>query len=96
MAGGAASSTAPTNKARDVMPRAIKLRLGLAGDNSPEPVVMPGYYAHPCIIICESHTQLFLGNFESFPDVANLDALMLACRPADVPDRLLRAVPDLN
>ena len=36
MAGGAASSTAPINKARDVMPRAIKFRLGLAGDNSPE------------------------------------------------------------
>ena len=54
MEGGAASRTEPTNKARDVMPRAIKFRLGLAGDNSPEPVVMPGYYAHPCIIICES------------------------------------------
>ena len=54
MAGGAASSTAPTNKARDVMLRAIKFWLGLAGDNSPEPVVMPGYYAHPCIIIYES------------------------------------------
>jgi hypothetical protein len=27
MAGGAASSTAPTNKARDVMLRAIKIRL---------------------------------------------------------------------
>ena len=36
MAGGAASSTAPTNKARDVMLRAIKFRLGLAGDSSPE------------------------------------------------------------
>ena len=36
MAGGAASRTAPINKARDVMPRAIKFRLGLAGDNSPE------------------------------------------------------------
>jgi hypothetical protein len=60
------------------------------------PVVMAGYYAHPCIIICESHTQVFLGNFESFLDVANLDALMLAYRPADVPDRLLSAVPDLN
>jgi hypothetical protein len=57
---------------------------------------MAGYYAHPCIIIYESHTQVFLGNFESFLDVANLDALMLAYRPADVPDRLLSAVPDLN
>ena len=36
MAVGAASSTAPTNKARDVMLRAIKFRLGLAGDSSPE------------------------------------------------------------
>ena len=36
MAGGAASSTAPTNKARDDMPRAIKIRLFcLAGVDSP-------------------------------------------------------------
>ena len=36
MAGCAASSTAPTNNARDVMQRAIKFRLCSAGDNSPD------------------------------------------------------------
>ena len=55
MAGGATSSTAPTNKARDVMPRAIKFRLGLAGDNSPEACGYARILCTFCIIICESH-----------------------------------------
>jgi hypothetical protein len=82
MAGGAASSTAPINKAPDVMPRAIKFRLGLAGDNSPEACgyarILCTFFYHHMRKLAAIHTQVGL---RDAPDFSALVAAASIGRP---------------